>query len=348
MEDCVKLLESFLKELDRYREASAQNDAWYDSMQKKLSSDQQIERMRNQENLKQQEDMFKRIQQKSVEERDENRKQLKKRIAQKKDLLKKNIASNLAARDKILEKRDGIVRPEFFRYAYRYKEFGDFFPEVSKLEDFEKLNLDAMVDKVNDGKTPLWINELKALLKSEDMMLEYAALANLFAKARYLCEVDNDALRETANLEILQLEQKMEDQDTRYMKKGAALLKRQQNARRDNAEFVNMFEANCKRELTHLQQDYQERQMACYEELKKRLGTEFGPAQMKAVYDRLEEAQREKKNLICSDGTPLNAKLGKLWFGGSDNLSNTYVKRFLERDYPFMISEGRFCIPGIV
>ena len=68
---------------------------------------------------------------------------------------------------------------------------------------------------------------------------------------------------------------------------------------------------------------------------------------MQEVYQGFINAEKAQKKVICADGVPLPAKLGQLWFKGTESLKNTYVKQLLEKDYAFMINEGRLSIPGI-
>lgn len=347
MEQSVEFLEGFLKELSKYCDSSDQTDNWYDSMKKKLSKDQEMKRVRNEDNYRQQQASFKAMQEKAVRERDELQEKIRGKIFQKKELMRKNIEANCRVRDRILNKKNEIVRPEFFQYAYRYWEYGDFFPQITRLEDYKELDLTEMIDRINDNKTGMWINRLKALLKSEDMMVEYASFANLIGKARYLCEVDNDALREKGHAEIIQLEKQLEEAEERFMAAATDAMKRQQKIQVENEEYQKMFEQNCEAETRHLREDYQNRQIKNYEALRNLLKEKYPSFEMEKIYGDFEEAERAQKKFICADGVPLQAKLGRLWFEGTETLKNTYVKQLLEKDYAFMIHEGRLSIPGI-
>ena len=347
MEQSVEFLEGFLKELGRYCDSSDQTDSWYDSMKKKLSKDQEMKRVRNEDNYRQQQASFKAMQEKAVRERDEMQEKIRGKIFQKKELMRKNIEANCKVRDRILSKKNEIVRPEFFQYAYRYREYGDFFPQVTRLEDYKELDLADMIERINDQKTGMWINRLKALLKSEDMMVEYASFANLIGKARYLCEVDNDALREKGHAEIIQLEKQLEEAEERFMASAADAMKRQKKIQVENEAYQKMFEQNCEAETRHLREDYQNRQLKNYEDFRKLLKEKYPPDDMKRIYRDFEDAERAQRKFICADGVPLQAKLGRLWFEGTETLKNTYIKQLLEKDYAFMIHEGRLSIPGI-
>ena len=68
---------------------------------------------------------------------------------------------------------------------------------------------------------------------------------------------------------------------------------------------------------------------------------------MKRIYRAFEDAENQQKKYICADGVPLPAKLGQLWFTGNETLKNDYIRQLLEKDYDFMIQEGRLSIPGI-
>lgn len=347
MEQSVEFLEGFLKELSRYCDSSAQTDTWYDSMKKKLSKDQEMRRVRNEDNYRQQQISFKAMQEKSARERDEIQEKIRGKIFQKKELMRKSIEENCRVRDRILNRKNEIVRPEFFQYAYRYHEYGDFFPQVTRLEDYKELDLDEMIERINDNKTGMWLNRLKALLKSEDMMVEYASFANLIGKARYLCEVDNDALREKGHEEIRQLEKQLTEAEDRFMANASDALRRQKKIQAENEEYQKMFEQACEAEVRHLREDYQNRQLKNYEMLRSLLKEQYPVAGMEQVYREFEEAQRAQTRFICADGVPLPAKLGRLWFEGTEALKNTYVRQLLEKDYAFMIHEGRLSIPGI-
>lgn len=347
MEQCVEFLEGFLKELGRYCDVSAQTDNWYDSMKKKLNKDQEMKRVRNEDNYRQQQASFKAMQEKTARERNEAQEKIRGKIFQKKELMRKSIEENCKIRDRILSRKNEIVRPEFFQYAYRYREYGDFFPQVTRLEDYKELDLDEMIEKINDDKSGLWLNRLKALFKSEDMMVEYASFANLIGKARYLCEVDNDALREKGHAEILQLEKQLDEAEERFMANASDALRRQKKIQAENEEYQKMFDQACEAETRHLREDFQNRQLKNYEDLRNLLREKYPPEEMAAVYQRLEEAGKAQTRFICADGVPLPARLGRLWFEGTETLKNTYVKQLLEKDYAFMIREGRLSIPGI-
>ncbi|MDO5409125.1 MAG: hypothetical protein Q4F21_01585 [Lachnospiraceae bacterium] len=347
MEQKVEFLEGFLKELGRYCDASGQTDNWYESMKKKLGKDQEMRRVRNEDSYRQQQAAFKAMQEKAVRERDEMQEKIRGKIFQKKELMRKNIETNLRVRDRILSRKNEILRPEFFQYAYRYRAYGDFYPQITRLEDYKELDLAEMIDRINDNKTSLWINRLKVLFKSEDMMVEYASFANLIGKARYLCEVDNDALREKGNVEIQQLEKQLEEADERFMEAASEAMKKQKKIQIENEAYQKMFEQACEAETRHLREDYQNRQMKNYEAFRDLLKEKYPSQEMEQIYKSFEEAERAQKKFICSDGIPLPAKLGRLWFEGTETLKNTYIKQLLEKDYAFMIHEGRLSIPGI-
>ena len=347
METNVEFLEGFLKELGKYCDASEQIDNWYANMKKKLAKDQELRRIRNEDNFHQQQASFKAMKEKSVRERDEIQEKIRVKILQKRELMHKNMEANYKIRDRILSKKNEIVRPEYFQYAYRYRAYGDFFPQVTRLEDYRELDLDEMVDRINDNKTALWLNRLKGLARSEDMMVEYASFANLLGKARYLCEVDNDALRAKGQTEISQLENQLEDAENRFMTAVSSAMNRQKKIQEENEAFQKMFEQSCQAESRQLREDYQKRQMQNYESLRTLLHEHYPADRMQQAYEVFEDAQRMQKKFICADGVPLSAKLGQLWFEGTEALKNTYVKQLLEREYTFMIREGRLSIPGI-
>ena len=178
-------------------------------------------------------------------------------------------------------------------------------------------------------------------------MVEYASFANLIGKARYLCEVDNDALREKGHSEIRQLEKQLEEAETRFMANASDAMRRQKKIQRENEEYQKMFDQACEAETRHLREDYQERQLKNYESLRDLLREQYPSSGMEQVYRKFEEAERAQTRFICADGVPLPAKLGRLWFEGTETLKNTYVKQLLEKDYAFMIHEGRLSSPGI-
>ncbi len=347
MENSIEFLEGFLKELGRYCDASEQTDHWYENMKKKLAKDQEMRKVRNEDNYHQQQSSFKAMQEKAVREREELQKKIRGKIFQKKELMRKNMEANCKVRDGILSKEYAIVRPEFFQYAYRYREYGDFFPQITRLEDYKELDLDEMIEKINDAKTSLWINRLKALLKSEDMMVEYASFANLIGKARYLCEVENDALRDMGQAEIRQLEKQLEEAEDGFMDAAADAMKRQKKIQAENEAYQRMFEQACEAETRQLREDYQNRQLKNYEALRTLLKEQYPTERMKEIYQELADAEKAQKKVICADGVPLPAKLGQLWFQGAETLKNTYVKQLLEKEYPFMMDTGRLSIPGI-
>ena len=347
MDHCVELLEGFISELLKYCESYEDTNRWYENMKQNLIRDQELQRVSNEESIKRQQSDFKQMQERSVRERDAKKQKIRSTITKKEVLLEQNLKGNIEIRDAILAKADKIVRPEYFRYAYRYREYGDFHPQITKLEDFSTENLDELVEKINDKKTAMWLNRLKALLRSEDMLLEYAEFANLLGKARYLCEVENDALREQARTEIMQLKQQVEELDSDFMVRAEKINKKKQQVSRDNAEFQAMFHANCENEKKHLKEDYRNRQLKGFEALRSCLKKQYCGPVMKDAYEALAEADRQGRRLICADGSPLRVKLGSIWQNGDEALQNTNVKMILEREYPFMIQEGRFSIPGI-
>ena len=108
-----------------------------------------------------------------------------------------------------------------------------------------------------------------------------------------------------------------------------------------------MFEQACEAEIRHLREDYQNRQLKNYDSLRSLLKEKYPASEMKRIYRAFEDAENQQKKYICADGVPLPAKLGQLWFTGNETLKNDYIRQLLEKDYDFMIQEGRLSIPGI-
>ena len=61
MEQNVKFLENFLKELNRYCDSSAQTDNWYANMQKRLADEQEEKRIRNDDSYREQQNSLKAV-----------------------------------------------------------------------------------------------------------------------------------------------------------------------------------------------------------------------------------------------------------------------------------------------
>lgn len=348
MEDRVVMLQRFLEELNKYCDASKQTDMWYEDQRLQLSQEQERKRMLNEENFKKQQNSFTALQEKNASDRDALQEKIRERILQKKSVLERNIRNNENIRDQILNARDQIARPEYFQYAYRYREYGDFYPEITRLDDFKKINLEKMVEQINRGSASIWVNKLKALFKSEDMMIEYASFANLLGKARYLCEVENDALHEKAYIEICQMEKELGEAEESFLSKGADLLQQQQQIQKDNIELTQMFTATCNQETAALHDEYKERQMTDYNSLMAQLQENYTPQIMEQVYQELEEVDPKDRKVLCTDGVPVPVKLGQLWFLGADLLQNDRVRQLLESSYPFLVREGNLSIPGII
>lgn len=347
MEQSVELLEAFFKELNIYYAAVMQTDNWYETMKNKMVKEQERKRMRNAENYSEQQASFRAIQEKTIKERDEYKESLRAQIVRKRELMNKSILDNCAMRNRILARRDEINRPEFFKYAYRYREYGDFYPKVTSMEDYSKLDLDAMIKKINGNRTGLLMSHIKALMKSEDIMLEYAAFANLIGKAHYICEVDNDALREKGHQEIIDLEKELAEADEKFRGKVAEEAGWKKKTDTENENYQKMFEQACEEELLYLQGEYRNRLMQNYETLKQSLQERCTPEQMHSAYASFQKAVETNRQFICADGVPLQAKLGKLWFEGTELLKNAYVRQVMEAEYPFMLQGDILSIPGI-
>lgn len=347
MEQSVELLEAFFNELNIYCAAVMQTDNWYDTMRSKMIKEQERKRIRNAEDYTKQQVSFRAVQEKTIKEREAYKEKLREQIVRKRELMNKSIMDNCAMRNRILARRDEINRPEFFRYAYRYREYGDFYPKVTSLEDYSKVDLDAMIKKINGDRTGLLMSHIKALMKSEDIMLEYAAFANLIGKAHYICEVDNDALRAKGHEEIIDLEKELAEADEKFRSRVAEEAGWKQKADVENENYQKMFEQACEEELLYLQGEYQNRLMQNYEALKQSLQEHCTSEQMQSAYAAFQEAADTKRQFICADGVPLQAKLGKLWFEGTELLNNAYVRQVMETEYPFMLQGERFSIPGI-
>lgn len=347
MEQSVELLESFFNELRTYCAAVTQTENWYDNMKSRMLKEQERKRIRNTENYTQQQVSFRTLQEKILKERDTYKASLREKIIRTKELMNKNILNNCSMRNRILARRDEINRPEFFQYAYRYREYGDFYPQITSLEDYNRVDIDAMIKKINGNRTSLVMSRMKAFMKSEDIMLEYAAFANLIGKAYYICEVDNDALREKGHQEILNLQKELANADEKFREKMTEEAGWKQKADSENEAYQKMFEQACETEFQYLQEEYQKRLMQNYDALKDSFQQTCSSEQMRSAYAQFQEAAQTNRQFICADGVPIQAKLGKLWFEGTELLKNPYVRQVLEREYPFMIQGDRFSIPGI-
>lgn len=347
MEQSVELLEAFLNELNTYCAAVVQTDNWYNSMKSKMIKEQERKRIRNAENYTQQQVSFRAIQEKTAREREAYKEELRNKIIRKRELMKKGIQDNCTMRNHILSRRDEINRPEFFKNAHRYREYGDFYPQITSLEDYSKIDIDSMIKKINGDRTGLVMSYMKAFMKSEDIMLEYAAFANLIGKAHYICEVDNDALREKGHQEILDLEKELGEADEKFRGRVAEEAGWRQKIDTENESYQRMFEQSCETELQYLREEYQSRLQQNYEALQEAVKDHCSVEQMKGAYAKLQEAADHKVQFICADGAPLQAKLGRLWFDGTELLKNTYVRQVVEQEYPFMLRGERFSIPGI-
>ena len=347
MERDVELLEKFLEELNHYCESVLQTEHWYESRQKDLESDQQMRRIRNEDQCRKNLASSKALQEKAVREKGEKQQEIRDKILEKKRLLQENIETNCQIRDRILCRKNEIMRPEFFQYAYRYREYGDFYPQITRLEEYRSVNLEEMAERINDNKTGLWLNRLKALFKSEDMMVEYASFANLLGKAQYLCEVENDALREQAQEEIALLEGQLSQAETVYRSVVSAQKKLYARSEKEQEQYRAVFEKNCEEERKQLNAEYRKRAEMDFQTFEEKMKKQYPAIRLKEVYHELSQAQNGEQRYICEDGIPLPVKLSQLWFKGSESISNGCVRQLLERDYEFMIREGRLSIPGI-
>lgn len=347
MEDRLGLLQGFLEELNRYCEVSEETKRWYERMKESLSQEQESRRIGKEEELKKQEASYRSMQEKNAYDRSLLQEKSREKIREKQSLLEQSIRTNEQIRDQVLRCRDEIARPEYFQYAYRYREYGDFYPEITRLDDFRRVDLKQMVDEINYGSAGIWLNKLKALFKSEDMMIEYASFANLLGKARYLCEVENDALKEKARIEIHQLEKELEESEASFLDQGADLFQKQQKLLKEKGDLAVKLQTICDQEWKELQLSYHERQLSDYNNLKQCLQESYDTEHVRAAYEEMEEAQKNGRKLFCQDGIPMPVKLGQLWSLGKDLPENERVKQLLEQYYPFMISENGLSIPGI-
>lgn len=348
MENRLEILQGFLDELYQYCDRAAETERWYGERRGQLEQDQESRRAMNEENYRKQQSTFTQMQEKNASERTKLQTGIRNRIRQERALLEQSIRGNEALRDEALRAKDQIARPEYFQYAYRYREYGDFHPEITKLDDFRRLDLQKMVDQINRGSAGIWLNKLKALFKSEDMMIEYASFANLLGKARYLCEVENDALKDKARLEISRMENELEKAEESFKTQGAELFQKQQTIQKENGELTQLFQAACKDEWRQLEEEYHDRQYGDYNRLRTQLQEHYTPELMEAVHSELEAVQKNDRKHICEDEMPLAVKLSKLWYDRKDLLKNDNVKQILESSYPFMICGGRLSIPGVV
>lgn len=347
MEENVKLFEEFLKELERCSAAIRQADNWYDGTRRSLLHEQESRRLQNQTTYQQQDASYQAMRDKAARERDVRQSGIRSRIMQKKELLGKTVEQNCRMRDMILNMQNEILRPEFFEFAYRYHEYGDFYPEVTKLEDYRSVDLRGMVDNINADRTGLLTGKVRALLKSEDMMLEYAAAANLIGKARYLCEVENDALRDKVQEELRDLEDELDQAEDQYREEMAKVAHRRKQIDARNRELGKMFDSACEAEEARLEEEYKKRKQQVYDDMTSAMDGQWPAARLEQVYQAFDEAEQNGSGYICGDGVPLHAKLGKLWYQGTEVLGDPYILQAVKQRYPFMLKDDKLTIPGI-
>lgn len=347
MERAAQLLELFLQELQEYCLNKSKVQQWYKEQQIFLKENQE----RRREELSQE---HKELLQKNEEEqrlaqklKTDNQEWIYTQIANKRDAVQVSIKKNTELCNQIQAAKNWITNPEYFRYEQSYASYGDFFPDITTLADYSRLNFENMAEVINNKKTATLLNKIKLKLGDDNSLMEYAAFSNLLSKAKYLCGIENEALEKKSKQEITLLNEQMETTEAQYAEKVKEAEEKMAKVQKAYVDQLELFDKQCLSEIQDLQQQYQNRQEDLQKQMHENLQKEYSVGQLQETYQEMEEMEKQAVSCLDQNHVPVRARLGRLWFSGMECLQEASVREILQQEYPFMIKDDLLVIPGI-
>jgi hypothetical protein len=347
MEEAVRLLELFLQELQEYCLNKGKIQQWYEGQQVFLKENQE----RRREELSQE---HKELLHKNEEEqrlaqklKTDNQEWIYTQIANKRDAVQMSIKKNTEICNQIQAAKNWITNPEYFRYEQSYASYGDFFPDITTLADYSRLNFQNMAEVINNKKTATLLNKIKLKLGDDNSLMEYAAFSNLLSKAKYLCGVENEALEKKSKQEITLLNEQMETTELQYAEKLKDAEEKIAKIQRTYVEQLELFDKQCSGEKEDLQGQYQKKQADLQKQVHENLQKKYSPSHLQGIYQKMQEMGEQATHCLDQNHVPVRAALGRLWFNGMECLKDVSVQEILTERYPFMIKGNLLVIPGI-
>ena len=202
MEQSLQVLEAFFKELNKYVQTCEEDERWIEEEKNSLEQKQMNRKdiTQNSINEKKQTKKAQRLQLIQTKEAEEQA--LDNQVNTKEQALQSSINRNNTICKNIEAWKEKIENPDYFRYEKEYAAYGDFFPEITSLEDFKELDFERIVEVINAKKTNTLLAKVRLKLGDDNLLVEYASFCNLLSKARYLCDIENEALEKKGNSEI--------------------------------------------------------------------------------------------------------------------------------------------------
>ncbi len=348
MEQSLQVLEAFFKELNKYVQTCEEDERWIEEEKHSLEQKQMNRKdiTQNSINEKKQTKKAQRLQLIQAKEAEEQA--LDNQVNTKKQALQSSINRNNTICKNIEAWKEKIENPDYFRYEKEYAAYGDFFPEITSLEDFKELDFERIVEVINTKKTNTLLAKVRLKLGDDNLLVEYASFCNLLSKARYLCDIENEALEKKGNSEI----QILEDQLTEIRKAHQILtVQMQQSEQREEEEYQKTFydlEQTERLEKEDLKNATLERRRLTNERFRQILAQDFSVERLQGIYTSLEKNRLQAEKTLLSDGLPFQIHLAKLWMKASELLKIEQVMKIVKMNYDFMLSEEQVLVlPGI-
>ena len=348
MEQSLQVLEAFFKELNKYVQTCEEDERWIEDEKSSLEQKQINRKNSTQNSINETKQAKKAERNRVIQTKEAEKKALDNQIATKRQALQSSISRNDAICKSIESWKEKIENPDYFRYEKEYAAYGDFFPEITSLEDFKELDFERIVEVINTKKTNTLLAKVRLKLGDDNLLVEYASFCNLLSKARYLCDIENEALQKKGDAEI----QILKDQLTEIQKAYQILtVQIQQNEQREESEYQKALydlEQSERFEKEEFKNQALERKRLTNERFKQILEQDFSVEYLKGIYTSLEKNRLQAEKTLLSDGLPFQIHLAQLWMKASELLKIEQVMKIVKMNYDFMLSEEQVLVlPGI-
>ena len=348
MEQSLQVLEDFFKSLNSYVQTCEEDERWIEDEKNSLEQKQVNRKNVTQNSINETKKTRKTERLQVLQTKEAQRQALTNQIETKRQALRSSISRNDNICKSIESWKEKIENPDYFRYEKEYAAYGDFFPEITALEDFKELDFERIVDVINTKKTNTLLAKVRLKLGDDNLLMEYASFCNLLSKARYLCDIENEALQKKGDAEIRLLNDQLTEIQKAYQILKAQL---QQNEQKEEEEYQKTFydlEQTERFEKEELKNNILERRRLTNEHFKQILEQNFSVEHLKGIYTSLEKNRLQAEKTLLSDGLPFQIHLSQLWMKASELLKIEQVMKIVEMNYEFMLSKEKVLVlPGI-
>jgi hypothetical protein len=348
MEQSLQVVQDFFEELHLYVQTCEEDDKWMEEQKSLLEQKQTDRRNHTQQSIKERMESTRTQRLGVINTKNSERTMLTNQISNKKEALSLSMNKNHTICEEIQSWKEKIQNPDYFRHEKEYAGYGDFFPEITSLEDFSNLDFNHIVEVINTKKTNTLLAKVRLKLGDDNILMEYASFCNLLSKARYLCNIENEALEKKALGEIQLLSDQLEEVQKAYQILTAQMEVEEQQDQEDAKRQLDNLEQENLREQTDLKNAIVEKKRTTRDHFNQILSENFSPARLKEIYSSLERNRLETEQMMLSDGLPFQVHASNLWITATNLLKNSKIKEIVKQQYGFMLSENNILLlPGI-